>query len=104
MVCGTWCSEDENPCPRCASEVDHPIKCPNCDEVIEDPGMCELCYWELDTGETAPEEAPADDSAPQVVEVSFEDALTAELEGVHGDLGPTSSNKRGGGGRRRRDR
>jgi hypothetical protein len=58
MVCGTWCSEDENPCPRCASEVDHPIKCPNCDEVIEDPEMCELCYWELDTGETAPEEAP----------------------------------------------
>jgi len=50
-------------------------------------------------------ESTADDSAPQVVEASFEDAFSAELEGVHGDLGPASSNKRGGGGgRRRRDR
>ena len=63
MVCGTWCSEDENPCPRCASEVDHPIKCPNCDEVIEDPEMCELCYWEQNS---SGDSELSDDSWPQI--------------------------------------
>ena len=72
---------------------------------------------EAPAAEEAPasEEAPVDEAnddfdddgdAPEVVEASFEDAFTAEIEGVHGDLGPASSNKRGGGGggRRRRDR